>query len=169
MTDMTGAMRRLFRRRAPISALMRARRRVRRCKDSGLRQQSSYQLYCCHTHLKQLAAQHVPLTADRSNHRIRSRYGRNNASLVFYRVRRPRGGLLRRSDWPRGTWISGQAPKSECDWHRLNLDRRPPRCLIAMPVKLAMMQPANRNGKFIADLSPERARLGKAQVMWVRR
>jgi len=31
-----------------------------------------------------------------------------------------------------------------------------------------MMQPANRHGKFIADLSSERARLGnKAQVMWV--
>jgi len=36
-----------------------------------------------------------------------------------------------------------------------------------MPVKLAMMQPANLNDKFIADLSPEHARLGKAQVMWV--
>jgi len=36
-----------------------------------------------------------------------------------------------------------------------------------MPVKLAMMQPANRDGKFITDLSSERARLGKAQVMWV--
>jgi hypothetical protein len=36
-----------------------------------------------------------------------------------------------------------------------------------MPVKLAMMQPANRHSEFIADLSSERARLGKAQMMWV--
>ena len=36
-----------------------------------------------------------------------------------------------------------------------------------MPVDFAMVEPTNRDGELIAHLSPERARLGKAQVMRV--
>ena len=36
-----------------------------------------------------------------------------------------------------------------------------------MSVDLAVMKPANRHGELVADLSPERTGLGKAQVMWV--
>ena len=38
-----------------------------------------------------------------------------------------------------------------------------------MAVDLAVMEPADRHGKLVADLSPERSRLGKAQVMGVGR
>src|SRR6188474_2417531 len=38
-----------------------------------------------------------------------------------------------------------------------------------MPVDFAMVEPTNRDGEFVAHLSPERARLGKAQVMRVGR
>ena len=31
------------------------------------------------------------------------------------------------------------------------------------------MEPANRHGELVTDLSPERSWLGKAQVMWVGR
>ena len=78
MIGMRDAMRRLFRRRGRISALMRARRRVRRCKDSGLPQQSSYQLYCCQTHLNSWQRNTFHVTADRSTsypQRIRHRAG----------------------------------------------------------------------------------------------
>ena len=38
-----------------------------------------------------------------------------------------------------------------------------------MPVKLAVVGAADRNGEFIADLAAERAKLGKAQMMGVGR
>ena len=38
-----------------------------------------------------------------------------------------------------------------------------------MSVDLPVMEPANRHGELVADLSPERTGLGKAQVMWVGR
>ena len=36
-----------------------------------------------------------------------------------------------------------------------------------MPVQLAVMDTANRNGELVADLAAERPRLGKAQMMGV--
>ena len=38
-----------------------------------------------------------------------------------------------------------------------------------MSMDLAVMEPANGHGELVADLSPERTGLGKAQVMWVGR
>ena len=38
-----------------------------------------------------------------------------------------------------------------------------------MSMDLAVMEPTNRHGELVADLSPERTGLGKAQMMWVGR
>ena len=38
-----------------------------------------------------------------------------------------------------------------------------------MSVDLAVMEPTDWHGELVADLSPERTGLGKAQVMWVGR
>jgi len=43
----------------------------------------------------------------------------------------------------------------------------PPRPLIAAPMKFAVMEPANRNGKSIADLAAHRTLLGELNVMGV--
>jgi hypothetical protein len=43
----------------------------------------------------------------------------------------------------------------------------PPRRLVTGMVKFAMMCPAERHSKFVTDLAPEGARLGKANVMCI--
>jgi hypothetical protein len=58
-------------------------------------------------------------------------------------------------------------PKRECNRHRIDPDTRPPRCLIPVPVKLAMMKATYRDRVLIADLAAQRARLGKAKMMRV--
>src|SRR5262249_2914938 len=45
----------------------------------------------------------------------------------------------------------------------------PPAALIATPVQLAMVQPADRHGEAVADLASHRARLHKLEVMGIRR
>ena len=41
----------------------------------------------------------------------------------------------------------------------------PPCSLVTAAVNLAMMSTAERDGEFVADLAPERAKLGKANVV----
>jgi hypothetical protein len=50
------------------------------------------------------------------------------------------------------------SPKRERDRYRIELDPTPPCRLITVPVKLAMMEPANRNRELIADLAAQRPR-----------
>jgi hypothetical protein len=45
------------------------------------------------------------------------------------------------------------------------MDPGPPRSLVAVPVQLAMVEAANRDGEFVADFASERARLGKTKMM----
>jgi hypothetical protein len=45
----------------------------------------------------------------------------------------------------------------------------PPGAFIAAAMELAMMEPADGNGKFVADLASHRSLLGKFDVMSVRR
>ena len=52
-------------------------------------------------------------------------------------------------------------PKACCDRQGLNLFAPPPGALVAASVKLAMMQPADREGEAVADLPPHRPLLGK--------
>jgi hypothetical protein len=54
------------------------------------------------------------------------------------------------------------------DWQRINLDTLPPGDLRTMPVQLAVMDPAQRDGELIADLAAERPGLGKTQMMGFR-
>ena len=43
----------------------------------------------------------------------------------------------------------------------------PPCSLVTTAVNLAMMSTAERDGEFVADLAPERAMLGKANVVCI--
>ena len=43
----------------------------------------------------------------------------------------------------------------------------PPGALVAAPVQLAMMQPADRNGEPVADLASHRPLLGKLDVVGI--
>ena len=45
----------------------------------------------------------------------------------------------------------------------------PPGALIAAPVKLAMMEPANRDGEAVADLASHCSLFGKPDVVRIRR
>jgi hypothetical protein len=51
----------------------------------------------------------------------------------------------------------------------INLGRLPPRGLVTMPVQLAMMDAANRDSELVTDFAAERAWLGKAQMVRIRR
>src|SRR4051812_42838317 len=59
-------------------------------------------------------------------------------------------------------------PKRLRHCERCNTDRLPPPKLFGRPMRLAMMRAAQRHCVLIADLPPERARLGKRQMMRVR-
>jgi hypothetical protein len=48
---------------------------------------------------------------------------------------------------------------------RIDLQGIPPRALVATIVQFAVVCPAQGDGKLVADLAPERARFGKAEVM----
>jgi hypothetical protein len=56
-------------------------------------------------------------------------------------------------------------PKRERNRHRINIDPAPPCRLIAVPVKLAMMEATNRDRELVADLAAQRPRLRKAKMM----
>ena len=60
-------------------------------------------------------------------------------------------------------------PQPARDRQRIELDALPPGRLITMTVQLAMMGPAHRNGKLIADLASQGPRLSKSQMVGVGR
>jgi hypothetical protein len=59
------------------------------------------------------------------------------------------------------------APQSGGRAQRIEMLSAPPGGLIAAVVDFAMMGAAERHGKFVADLTPQRAELSKAEVMGV--
>ena len=59
------------------------------------------------------------------------------------------------------------SPKRERDRHGIDFEPGPPYCLIAVPVKLVMMEATHRNRKLIADLAAQRTRLRKSKMMRV--
>src|ERR1019366_7419226 len=61
------------------------------------------------------------------------------------------------------------SPKRERNRHRIDIETAPPRCLVTVPVKLAMMQATNRNSELIADFASQRARLCKTKMMRIGR
>jgi len=56
-------------------------------------------------------------------------------------------------------------PELESDWKRIDVELLPPCGLITRAMKLAMMDPANRDGEFVAQSIPKPARLDKREVM----
>jgi hypothetical protein len=50
-------------------------------------------------------------------------------------------------------------PKRECYRYGIDFETRPPRRLVSVPVKLAVMKATNRNRELIADFASQRARL----------
>src|SRR3984957_15105068 len=58
-------------------------------------------------------------------------------------------------------------PEPARDRQRIDLGLLPPRGFVTMPVQLSMVDTAHRNGELVADLAPERAWLGKAQMVGV--
>jgi hypothetical protein len=60
-------------------------------------------------------------------------------------------------------------PKRERDRHRIDVEPMPPSRLITRPVKLAVMDPANRNGELVTHSVSKCTRLCKRQVVRIRR
>jgi hypothetical protein len=52
-----------------------------------------------------------------------------------------------------------------CNGSRVDLEGFPPSSLIATIVELTVMPTAQWDGELVADLAPERARLGEAQMV----
>jgi hypothetical protein len=55
--------------------------------------------------------------------------------------------------------------KARGDGQRVDVDPSPPIGLVAVAVQIAVMNPADRDRIFVADLGAKRARLGKANVI----
>jgi hypothetical protein len=72
------------------------------------------------------------------------------------------------------TWIGyldsmGLLPQSGSDAQRFDPIAVPPGTFVASPMKFAMMEPANRDGMSVADLSTHRTLLRKPDVVGIRR
>src|SRR2546422_11188848 len=60
-------------------------------------------------------------------------------------------------------------PEPECDWKWIDVELLPPSGLITRPMKLAVMDPANRDGELIAHSASKGPRLCKREVVRIRR
>ena len=60
-------------------------------------------------------------------------------------------------------------PEPERDWKRIDVELLPPRGLITGAMQLAVMDSANRDGELVAHPVSKRTRLGKREVMRIRR
>ena len=60
-------------------------------------------------------------------------------------------------------------PELERDWKRVDVELLPPCGLIARAMKLAVVDPTNRHGELVAHSVSKRTRLGKREVMRIRR
>ena len=56
-------------------------------------------------------------------------------------------------------------PQFESDGQRVDVNPGPPRGFVTVSVQFPVMEPADGNCVFVANLSAERARLGEANVM----
>jgi hypothetical protein len=63
----------------------------------------------------------------------------------------------------------GMLPEPQRDGKRINVELLPPCGLITRAMKLAMVYPANWNGELVADSVSQPTRLGKREVMRIRR
>jgi hypothetical protein len=60
-------------------------------------------------------------------------------------------------------------PEPKRDWKRIDVEPLPPCGLITRPMKLAMMDPANRDGELVAHSVSQGTRLCKREVVRIRR
>jgi hypothetical protein len=60
-------------------------------------------------------------------------------------------------------------PEPQRDWKWINVEFLPPRSLIARAMKLAMVDPANWDGELVTHSVSKSTRLGKPEVMRIRR
>src|SRR5262244_4483602 len=60
-------------------------------------------------------------------------------------------------------------PESRRNWQRIDIELLPPCGLIARAMKLAVVDPTNRHGELVAHSVSKRTRLGKREVMRIRR
>src|SRR5262249_4878132 len=80
--------------------------------------------------------------------------------------------LRRRAASAWGQFISIEPrvlPEPERDWKRIDGELLPPCGLITRAMKLAVVDPTNRDGELVADSVSKRTRLGKREVMRIRR
>jgi hypothetical protein len=68
-----------------------------------------------------------------------------------------------------GSPSAATLPQALCDRQRVDIERLPPNPFIASFMKLAMVDPAYRDGELVADFHAERPWLGKAQMMGIGR
>ena len=73
------------------------------------------------------------------------------------------------ADWAWGNIGLTMLPEPQCDRKRIDVEFLPPCGLITRPMKLAMMDAANRDGELVADSVSKCTRLGKREVMRIRR
>jgi len=59
-------------------------------------------------------------------------------------------------------------PEPERDWKRINVDLGPPRGLITLAMKLAVVDPTNWDGELVTDSVSKCTRLGKCEMMRIR-
>src|SRR5262249_54295275 len=79
--------------------------------------------------------------------------------------------LRRRDTFAWGEFIAIEPrvlPEPERDWKRINVDLVPPRRLVTLAMKFAVVDPTNWDGELIADSVSEGTRLHKRQMMRIR-
>ena len=59
-------------------------------------------------------------------------------------------------------------PEPQRNWERIDVELLPPCGLITRAMKLAVMDPANRNDELVAHSVAKRTRLGEREVMRIR-
>ena len=71
----------------------------------------------------------------------------------------------------RAAWIvrARPLPQLECHWNWINIEPAPPRDLVPRAMKLAVVDPADRDDELVAYPTSECAGLGEGKVMRVRR
>ena len=97
---------------------------------------------------------------------LRSKSGRIVIGDARTRSARRARAVARR---PQSLVWSRSSPQPERDWNGIDVDPRPPRRLVAIAMQFAMMCATDGDRVFVADLSSERAGLGKTKMVRVGR
>jgi hypothetical protein len=92
-----------------------------------------------------------------------------SALALIVSVRLLRTLCLRRGFMYLGDFAMRVLPEPQRNWQRIDAELLPPCSLITRAMKLAVMDPANRHGELVAHSASKRARLGKREVMRIRR